>query len=94
MRYSCVPLPTTLPSSIITMRSQSRTELSRWAIISTVMPRARSAFMKLRSASASSALVASSSRRMLGLWASERAISRRWAWPPLKLVPPSFTIDE
>ena len=41
----------------------------------------------------SSALVASSRIMIVGSPTSDRAISSRWHWPPLKLPPPSCTVD-
>ena len=45
--------------------------------------------LTIASLSASSALVASSSIRILGFPISARAIARRYRWPPDRLVEPS-----
>lgn len=73
------------------MRCAARTVLSRWAMTSTVRPRAArsSAACTTRSASASSALVASSSTSTAGSFSSARAMAMRCRWPPDSAVPRS-----
>ena len=78
-----------LACSSTMISSQSRIVLRRWAMMMQVQPRRRRLSSIAFSVIGSSAAVASSSTRIVGLPTSARAISIRWRWPPLKFVPPS-----
>ena len=82
---------TTRPRSITTMRSAWRTVASRCAMISVVrrVIRRSSASCTMRSLSASSALVASSSSRIGRSASTARAIASRCRWPPDSRTPRS-----
>src|SRR5690348_3310334 len=88
---SCVPMATMRPASITAMRSAWRTVARRCAIISTVRPAISrsSARWTMRSLSASSALVASSSRRIGRSARIARAIASRCRCPPDSRTPRS-----
>mmetsp|Transcript_12473 Transcript_12473/g.52459 ORF Transcript_12473/g.52459 Transcript_12473/m.52459 type:complete len:112 (-) Transcript_12473:535-870(-) len=105
MSSSCVPSSTTCaplssPSvSSTTMRSAERTVDRRCAMTSVVRRAALSASSSLRLActsfsdSLSSALVASSSSRILGSLMMARAMATRCFCPPLSLPPPAPTCE-
>ena len=73
------------------IRSQSRIVVSRCAMIRQVQPRRRRLSSTIISVFGSSALVASSRIKRLGLRTSARAICSRWRWPPEKFRPCSLT---
>lgn len=79
------------PLLMTQMRSAPWMVLSRWAMISTVRPLVAlsRASCTTRSDSASRALVASSSTRMLGFLIRARAMAMRCFWPPDSVAPRS-----
>mmetsp|Transcript_50780 Transcript_50780/g.130890 ORF Transcript_50780/g.130890 Transcript_50780/m.130890 type:complete len:144 (+) Transcript_50780:115-546(+) len=84
------------PCPNTTMRSAFRTVDRRWATTMDVPPARRSislfrASCTMRSDSASSAEVASSSSRIVGSTSSARAMATRCFWPPLSWMPRSPT---
>mmetsp|Transcript_20465 Transcript_20465/g.62306 ORF Transcript_20465/g.62306 Transcript_20465/m.62306 type:complete len:99 (+) Transcript_20465:327-623(+) len=92
MSSACFPCSTMRPPSTTQMMSQFSMVVRRWAIMIVVRP---VSLMSLSSASCttfsdslSSADVASSRSRTLGLCTSARAIATRCFWPPLRRSPP------
>jgi len=84
-----LPSSATQPWSSTNMTSALWIVESRWATAIVVRPRialSRVAWTNF-SLSVSSALVASSRRRILGLRISARAIASRCFWPPLRSTP-------
>ena len=77
-------------SSSTTILSAQRTELTRWAMMMTVVPRRFSAKLRRMAASValSTALVESSRIKMAGCRSMARAMHSRCFWPPLTLTPP------
>mmetsp|Transcript_25212 Transcript_25212/g.58414 ORF Transcript_25212/g.58414 Transcript_25212/m.58414 type:complete len:97 (+) Transcript_25212:495-785(+) len=93
MSSSCVPLSTMRPFWMTTIWSESTMVDRRCAITTEVLPT-----MSLSSASCTSfsfsesrALVASSSRRILGSLSTARAMAIRWRCPPESMTPRSPT---
>mmetsp|Transcript_16900 Transcript_16900/g.40834 ORF Transcript_16900/g.40834 Transcript_16900/m.40834 type:complete len:193 (-) Transcript_16900:1711-2289(-) len=91
MRSSCVPCSTTLPPCTTEMMSALRMVERRCATTTQVRPTMRrsSASCTSFSLSASSELVASSSRRILGSLSSARAMAMRCFCPPESMTPRS-----
>mmetsp|Transcript_140719 Transcript_140719/g.392225 ORF Transcript_140719/g.392225 Transcript_140719/m.392225 type:complete len:124 (-) Transcript_140719:1328-1699(-) len=87
-----------MPSDITTILAALLMVANRWAITMVVHAEARmtssSACCTTCSLSTSSALVASSSNRTLGLFTIARAMAMRCFWPPLSCTPRSPTSVE
>lgn len=83
------------PLLMTQMRSAAWMVLSRWAMMSTVRPLVAlsRASCTTRSDSASRALVASSSTRMLGFLIRARAMAIRCFWPPDSVAPRSPELE-
>lgn len=88
-----VPDCLTRPSTRTTIRSASRTVLSRCAMTIRLTFRTASEALTEACEALSRALVASSSSRIRGRRAMARASRRRWRCPPESVLTPSVTIS-